>query len=867
MPAKNNANTFPRVAPRIAPLAGAVTLALTLLSTWSTAHAVGLGELDVRSYLGEPLNLRIGVIAQAGEQLDAACFAVISPASSEPAIVRKDVRISLVDNRASRYLQLTGSGAYNEPIARLSVRAACQGESGVVRDYAILLDPAPILKATAGKVVVDTTAPAATANSFQPLGADTRARDAAGATNGSTGTWTIYAGDTLNSIARGIHPNSRSRRSQYIASLRALNPELAGISDSTPLFPNGQLALPDLKALSGTAPTRQAAPAVSRTTEPETSEPEKISRAERRRLAREARAAAADETPRRATPQPTRAPPRDLPVATGSSAQSESAAKKTTASTATKQPGFSLKISGGDIDVSRSKGVSEEVRAQLRERQSLLDSDDQVAQMLALKNNVKQIEKRLNDLQLKLSTVPGLLPADTRTAPATTTTPAVTAAPATTVAPPPKTAEAPVTPTVTAPVVTPAVTATATPNATPPATPDTTTTPVAPVEKAAQTPPAATKPAPKVIETAKPVTQAEEGLFGIPFAWLAGGGALLAAALAWFFVRKKNEPPSLFNGPRIETPAAPRDEFNKWADEPDTVWLEENQGTNKPSSAPSQGSNATTDSAARNAAGEAEAARSAALLMGAGRAQAPNKASATAQEAINILLTPAAPKAVRPEAAAAIDVNSPLDLSLDDDMELPALDMSTGRIVEIPELREGQTADDRLQRLRYIEERLPELASKTVSVDEPDTVINAARSYFEEDQQARACELLIFATEERPQEIRYWLAQFEIYRVEKLAKPYSELAAKFNKLFGHTHVWNKVRHVGHQLDPANTLFAAAGNAPDGEHFNPLAENWLNAPNASISNALAADLRRSLFEENEVSATDFMSVTQRIAVMR
>jgi hypothetical protein len=853
MPAKNNAHKLPG----FARLTSAASFAIAVLSTIPGAHAVGLAELDVRSYLGEPLNLRIGIIAQPGEELDASCFAVISPSSGEPAIVRKDVRVTLVESKSARFLQLTGTNAYNEPIARLSVRAACKSESGVVRDYAILLDPAPLLTPTAGKLVVDTSPSTAqvggpASNAVQPLAADTRARDAT-----ANGVWTIYAGDTLNNIARGIHPNSRSRRAQYIASLRRLNPALADIADNTPLLPNGQLNLPDLKSLSGTTPMRvEASIAANESAQPATpaaGEAEKISRAERRRRAREARAA--ESAFADATNQPVKAAPNNLPVARTAKVNSASASNST-ANTASKpasantkqQPGFSLKISGGDIDVSRSQGVSEEVRAQLRERQSLLDSDDQVAQMLALKNSVKQIEKRLNDMQLKMSGLPSVPAADVKT-PSPVVAPAVVTAPAV-----PKAAEPT---TVEPPAITPAP-------ATPAVTPEAAAVPAA-------------KPAPKVVEAVKPkpITRDDDGFFGIPYAWLAGAGALLAAALAWFFIRRRNSQPSLFNGQRAETNPAGRDEFNKWADEPDTVWLEENQAANK---APSQASSTyapkterTSRPVSDEAADEASKARSAALLMGAGRAQpqSPTKASATAQEAIDILLKPVSTvKQADPPAAANIDFNSPLDLSLgDDDIDLPVLNMGSNQIVEIPELREGQTRDDRLQRLRYIEERLPELASKTVSVDEPDTVINAARSYFEEDQQARACELLIFATEERPQEIRYWLAQFEIYRVEKLVKPYGELATKFHKHFGHTAVWNKVRHVGHEIDPSNTLFAAAGNAPDGEQFNPLAENWLNAPNASISSALAADLRKSLFEDHEVSATDFMSVTQRIAVLR
>lgn len=177
-------------------------------------------------------------------------------------------------------------------------------------------------------------------------------------------------------------------------------------------------------------------------------------------------------------------------------------------------------------------------------------------------------------------------------------------------------------------------------------------------------------------------------------------------------------------------------------------------------------------------------------------------------------------------------------------------------------------AEDRVRRLQYMYERYPELATGTVHIDDADTVINAARLYYEDDHdpnaQGKAEELLAFAVEERAQEIRYWLAQFEVLRLERKAVEFSALASKFQMLYGHLDYWSKVRHIGRELDPANPLFAAAErSALAGEPFDPIAENWLNAPTDFASDALATDLRAAMFRQHGVGGEDFDTITDRL----
>ena len=175
-----------------------------------------------------------------------------------------------------------------------------------------------------------------------------------------------------------------------------------------------------------------------------------------------------------------------------------------------------------------------------------------------------------------------------------------------------------------------------------------------------------------------------------------------------------------------------------------------------------------------------------------------------------------------------------------------------------------------MRRLQYMHERYPELKSNTVSIDDADSVINAARLYYDEDHTGggrdKACELLTFAVEERPQEIRFWLAQFEIFRLENLVAEFTAMAGKFHVLFSHTPAWPKVRHIGHELAPGNPLFAASGSAllAVEARFDPIAENWLNAPMDFTSDALMSDLRQALLDDHGVNSADFESITARLS---
>jgi hypothetical protein len=235
---------------------------------------------------------------------------------------------------------------------------------------------------------------------------------------------------------------------------------------------------------------------------------------------------------------------------------------------------------------------------------------------------------------------------------------------------------------------------------------------------------------------------------------------------------------------------------------------------------------------------------------------------------------PAGPPTVAPQMAETVRIAAhplPVEVSLNgetNDQSTERFDLDPTPAASLDLALDDRPDEDRVRRLQYMYERFPELMSRTVSIDDADSVINAARLYYEEGQADRACELLTFGVEERPQEVRFWLAQFEIFRLENRVADFSELAAKFHVLFSYAPSWPKVRHIGHELDPANPLFAAGRDVLAGDaHFDPVVENWLNAPMDFTADALLSDLRREMFDQFNVDRSDFDTLPTRMGAHR
>lgn len=112
-------------------------LAMLLGAAFATpAQALGLGNIEVHSRIGEPLMATVTLSMQAEEIVGAQCFKVVPPAQINediPWLPRARVALD------GKQLIIRGSGRINDPVVALALRVGCNYD--VTREYALLLQP------------------------------------------------------------------------------------------------------------------------------------------------------------------------------------------------------------------------------------------------------------------------------------------------------------------------------------------------------------------------------------------------------------------------------------------------------------------------------------------------------------------------------------------------------------------------------------------------------------------------------------------------------------------------------------------------------------------------------------------------------
>ena len=463
------------------------------------------------------------------------------------------------------------------------------------------------------------------------------------------------------------------------------------------------------------------------------------------------------------------------------------------------EPAFVLKLSSAEVDLTRSGKIDDRMRAQLRERLLVLDADDQVAAMLSMRNSLRQLEARVAEMQLKLDSMPASLAGRGL---------AAAPAPAPAKIDPPK---------VDPPKIDP-------PKVDPPK-----------VEAPKVVAPPPTVEPPKVEAKVEP-PKVEPPKVEPP----------------------KVEPPKVEASkieappPKAEPPRAP------------AVPVESRPGTRPVSQPPS-----ADEGLPQWLWGLAALLAILAALLGwrIWRARSQHRAGEWADAEPEAVAAPAPP--------AAVNVAPPVSVA-DEPIEVAAPmrpEMGSDAV-----LATRLTENSSELRRRYLEERFPEVQNGTIVVEDPVSVVKGARLFYEDGALPRAVELLQFAIEDNPQEVRPWLALFEIFRLERLTGQFAELAQRFREHHGKGPYWPKVQFFGREIDPGNPLYReepalntletigpreakrlAAGLATVGPSatFDPIAENWLNAPMDFENEVLANELRRKLMSDAALTEQDLV----------
>ena len=113
-------------------------LAILTLSAQGNALALGLGDINIKSHLGQPLRASIKVQGVSGlKNLD--CFRLGADSGNINQINQANLKLNNVRGDDA-ILTITTSEAILEPIASLTIVAEC--DSTLSRDYVLLIDPA-----------------------------------------------------------------------------------------------------------------------------------------------------------------------------------------------------------------------------------------------------------------------------------------------------------------------------------------------------------------------------------------------------------------------------------------------------------------------------------------------------------------------------------------------------------------------------------------------------------------------------------------------------------------------------------------------------------------------------------------------------
>lgn len=115
-----------------------ILLASILMASSSLAAALGLGNIDVQSGLGEPLR---AVIKLEGEtkSLESACFRLLRTSDQYPSSELRALLTLREDRLGNSNLLVNSQQIMNDPIVRLTLIAECENQ--ISREYVLLLDP------------------------------------------------------------------------------------------------------------------------------------------------------------------------------------------------------------------------------------------------------------------------------------------------------------------------------------------------------------------------------------------------------------------------------------------------------------------------------------------------------------------------------------------------------------------------------------------------------------------------------------------------------------------------------------------------------------------------------------------------------
>ncbi len=205
-----------------------------MLAVPGTVAALGLGPIDVKSALDQPLYAEIPILSASVSELQQLSAGLAPPdlfdrlgLEHPPVLSGVDVRVVGVDGGAP-HIVVTSRGAMREPLLNLVVDVRWPG-GRLLRDFAVLLDPPNLARRTG------TRQTAVTATGFTPS-------QPMPGFNGDS--YRVANGDTLWRIATAARPDTSVTVQQMVMALFRANPEAFFAPNINSLNAGAKLRIP-----------------------------------------------------------------------------------------------------------------------------------------------------------------------------------------------------------------------------------------------------------------------------------------------------------------------------------------------------------------------------------------------------------------------------------------------------------------------------------------------------------------------------------------------------------------------------------------------------------------------------------------------
>ena len=236
----------------------AVAAALFFITVSSNVHALGLGALDMRSALNQPMNAVINLTSASGTDLSEIKVSIASQQAHDRtglsrARILTDFRFSVEqDNRGNTYIRVTSFDAIHEPFLEFLLELEWP-RGRLLREYTVLVDPPVTMPARAvapatpvSKVpvpVVQSPARQSRPASIRPVTAPVRTAAAPASSADSYGP--VRRNETLWTIANRVRPGSDISVDQMMHALLRENPQAFMNNNINQLKAGATLRIPD----------------------------------------------------------------------------------------------------------------------------------------------------------------------------------------------------------------------------------------------------------------------------------------------------------------------------------------------------------------------------------------------------------------------------------------------------------------------------------------------------------------------------------------------------------------------------------------------------------------------------------------------